>query len=66
MSTIEAIMSRDPVVCGEEMRLQQVAALMRSSHVGSVVVVSGDGLGRRPIGVVTDRDIVVEVVATQQ
>lgn len=64
MSTIGAIMSRDPVVCGEEMRLQQVAELMRSSHVGSVVVVSGDGLGRRPIGVVTDRDIVVEVVAT--
>lgn len=64
MSKVETIMSRDPVICTEGERLQQVAALMRSRHVGSVIVVSADGLGRRPVGVVTDRDIVVEVVAT--
>ena len=64
MSTVGAIMSREAVTCAEDARLQQVAALMRSKHVGSVVVVSGDGVGHRPIGVVTDRDIVVEVVAT--
>ena len=64
MSNVGTIMSREPVTCTEDLRLQQVAALMRSRHVGSVVVVSGEGRTRRPVGVVTDRDIVVEVVAT--
>jgi len=64
MTNVGTFMSREPVTCGEAFRLQQVAALMRARHVGSVVVVSGDGLGRRPVGVITDRDIVIEVVAT--
>jgi len=64
MTNVGTFMSREPVTCGEAFRLQQVAALMRARHVGSVVVVSGDGLGRQPIGVITDRDIVIEVVAT--
>ena len=41
--------------------LLDVARLMRSSHVGSVVVTSEDG--RKAVGIVTDRDIVVEVLA---
>ena len=64
MTNVGTFMSREPVTCSEEFRLQQVAALMRARHVGSVVVVSGDGLSRRPVGVITDRDIVVEAVAT--
>jgi CBS domain-containing protein len=36
---------------------------MREHHVGSLVVVKEDDPGRIPIGIVTDRDIVVEVVA---
>ena len=39
------------------------AALMRKSHVGNVVVVDESAGGRRPVGIVTDRDIVIEVVA---
>jgi len=64
MTNVGTFMSREPATCGEAFRLQQVAALMRARHVGSVVVVSGDGLGRQPVGVITDRDIVIEVVAT--
>lgn len=45
--------------------LPEVAKLMRKNHVGSVVVVD-DKDARRPIGIVTDRDIVVEVVAAEQ
>ena len=41
--------------------IAEVAALMRSHHVGSVVVVPG--AGRKPVGIITDRDIVVEVLA---
>ena len=40
----------------------EVASLMRANHVGSVVVVSDNG-ERKPMGIVTDRDIVVEVIA---
>jgi len=39
------------------------AQLMRQHHIGNVVVVDRIDGDRRPLGVVTDRDIVVEVVA---
>ena len=42
--------------------LADVAKLMRENHVGSVIVVDPPG-SRIPVGIVTDRDIVVEAVA---
>lgn len=42
--------------------LVDVAKLMRSRHVGSVVVVDPFGT-QKPVGILTDRDIVVEVLA---
>ena len=42
--------------------LVDVAKLMRESHVGSVIVIDPPG-SRMPVGIVTDRDIVVEAVA---
>ena len=43
----------------------QAAALMREHHVGALVVTAaeGDGDGERAIGMLTDRDLVVEVMA---
>ena len=43
------------------------AKLMRHHHVGTVVIMEtmNDGLGT-PIGIVTDRDIVVEELATEE
>jgi len=42
-----------------EQSLAEAAGAMIASHVGSLVVVEGDGdPGRRPIGILTDRDIV--------
>jgi CBS domain-containing protein len=43
--------------------LVEVAKLMRKNHIGAVVVVDGQD-SRKPLGIVTDRDIVVEVVAS--
>jgi CBS domain-containing protein len=43
--------------------ITQVAALMREHHVGDVVVVDDDGKRKVPVGILTDRDIVVAVVA---
>lgn len=52
------------VVCIDNtVDLSAAAQIMRERHVGFLVVYrAGDDL-RRPIGVLTDRDIVVEVIA---
>jgi len=42
--------------------LTAAAALMREKHVGYIVVLESEWV-RRPVGVLTDRDIVVSVVA---
>lgn len=38
--------------------LAEAARTMLDSHVGSLIVVETRGTGRRPIGILTDRDIV--------
>ncbi len=52
---------RDVVVTDRNATVMAAARLMRDNHVGAVVVV-GDDSGR-PVGIVTDRDMVVEVLA---
>jgi CBS domain-containing protein len=42
----------------------EAAKLMRQYHVGDLVVVDGTSGRRVPVGIVTDRDIVISVVAT--
>ncbi len=64
MSDVSSIMTCDPVSCSEETRLQRVAELMRDRHVGAVIMVTGNSGSTRPVGVITDRDVVLEVVAT--
>lgn len=41
----------------------EAAQLMREFHVGTLVVTEGEQDGIAPVGLVTDRDIVVNVVA---
>ncbi len=45
-----------------ETTAQNVAKLMRQHHVSAVVVVEADSHGR-PVGIVTDRDLVRELMA---
>ncbi len=45
--------------------LTEAAKLMREHHVGDVVVVEKKGKSLFPLGIVTDRDVVIEVVATE-
>ena len=59
------ICTRDVVFVRRETDLVQVAKVMREQHVGSLVVVEDRAEGAVPVGVVTDRDIVVSVVAAQ-
>ena len=41
------------------------AKLMRDEHVGNVIVVDRSNGGNRPVGILTDRDIVLELVAKE-
>jgi CBS domain-containing protein len=41
------------------------ARLMRAQHVGDVVVVEPAGAASRPVGILTDRDIVLELIAKE-
>jgi CBS domain-containing protein len=65
MRSVGQVCNRELTLCVPEATVFEVAILMRRDHVGSVIVVDDPRPGfRRAIGIVTDRDLVVEVVAT--
>jgi CBS domain-containing protein len=57
---LSEIVNRDLVTVQPDTRLVEVARLMKSRNVGSVLVLNAQG---RPRGMLTDRDIVVRCVA---
>ena len=57
--------SRDVVVVHKGENALEAAKLMRQYHVGDVVVVMDRDDKRVPVGILTDRDIVIELVAEQ-
>lgn len=60
---IGVICSREVVFIAPGESVARAARLMREHHIGSLVVVEGGPNGRRPIGMITDRDVAVGVVA---
>ena len=63
--TIGEICSREVIVAEAEDTVLVAARLMREHHVGNVLVVEARDGKRVPIGIVTDRDVVVEVLALE-
>lgn len=61
--TVGTVCNREVVFATKEATVPELAQLMRKFHVGDVVVVEEKGNKRIPVGIVTDRDLVVEVVA---
>jgi citrate synthase len=55
--TVADIMSRPAVTAGADEKVAEAATRMQELRVGSVVVVADDGSGR-PIGILTERDLV--------
>jgi len=55
--------TRDVARATPQTSLREASLMMRNRHVGALVVVETAGGVERPLGVVTDRDIVVAVVA---
>jgi CBS domain-containing protein len=62
-SNVGEICSRSVAYVTEDMSLKQAANLMRTEHVGSLVVVREVQTGRVVRGMLTDRDIAVVAVA---
>ncbi len=60
---IGEICNREVVYVNREVTVQAACKLMRHYHVGSLVVVDEVDGKRVPVGIVTDRDVVVEVDA---
>ena len=55
----------DVASCGRDASILEAARLMRQHHTGDLIVVGDPGGDRVPLGIVTDRDIVVEVLANE-
>jgi CBS domain-containing protein len=65
MMKIGKVCYREVVVTEKGSNVLEAARLMRQHHVGSLPVISRDSDGNRPVGIITDRDIVVEVLAEE-
>lgn len=63
---LNEICTPDVVYCSADSTALAAARLMRERHVGDVVIVDEPNGDQTPIGVVTDRDLVVEVIARQR
>ena len=57
--------NRDVVMVGKTESIVKAAKLMRQDHVGDVLVVEPRNGERVPVGILTDRDIVIEVIAEE-
>ncbi|MBI4756542.1 MAG: CBS domain-containing protein [Betaproteobacteria bacterium] len=57
--------NREVVIAARDSSVLEAARLMRQYHVGDLVIVDALDGPRRPVGIVTDRDVVVEVVVNE-
>lgn len=60
---VGSLCHRPVVTIDEAQSLHHTALLMREQHVGAVVVTRVDGDGLQVTGLVTDRDLAIEVLA---
>lgn len=60
---VQEIMTKNPACCTPEQKTNEAAKLMVECDCGEIPVVDDK---RKPLGVVTDRDIIVRVVARDE
>lgn len=61
--SIGEICNRETVFTTKDSSISQAAQLMREQHVGDLVVVEEKAGRRIPVGILTDRDLVIEILA---
>ncbi|MFN2359407.1 MAG: CBS domain-containing protein, partial [Desulfotignum sp.] len=57
------VCNREVNIIDSEGSIREAAGLMRKYHVGNVVVVEEKNEERFPVGILTDRDIVLDLIA---
>ncbi len=63
---LKEICTPEVACCSPETTVLAAARLMRQRHVGDLVVVDDPDGDRSPLGIITDRDLVVEVLAQER
>lgn len=63
---VGVICVRETVMVKKSETLREAAKLMKGMHVGALVVVEALEEKNRPIGIITDRDIVLKAVAEEK
>ncbi len=63
--TVGKYCNRDVIITELNTTIIEAAKLMRKHHVGDLVVVKKQDAENIPVGIVTDRDLVVEVLAQE-
>jgi CBS domain-containing protein len=61
--SVSEIFNPNVATIGAQEDIAEAAVLMRQEHVGDLIVVERRGNANVPVGILTDRDIVVGVVA---
>ncbi len=61
--SIKDICERDVVTTTKDTSVYEVAKLMKKHNVGNVVVVDNQVITDKPVGILTDRDIAIKIVA---
>ena len=62
MKTCNEVMTKDPVYCVKNDMVGKAAEFMKSEHISAVPVVE-DERGKKLVGIVTDRDLALRVLA---
>lgn len=57
--------NRDTIIVRKQDSILETAKLMRQHHVGCVVVTDDSDGAAKPVGIVTDRDLVIEILAAE-
>ena len=61
--TVGKFCNREVIIAEKNSTVTELAKLMRHHHVGDVVIVDSNGGKVMPVGILTDRDIVIELIA---
>src|SRR5687767_12318563 len=65
MKKCSDIMTKDVVTCATDATIVEVAQLMKTEDIGPVLIVDNES-SNTLVGIVTDRDIVIKVIADGQ
>lgn len=61
--TVDSICTRKVITVDRDIDITAAAGVMRDNHIGYLIVTNARSGGGAPIGVITDRDIVIKVTA---